>query len=208
MAGWQCNHISAWQLVAPVACSARCVAPTPNPTHVCFQSRRRVSTHPRGLATHRPLHAQLLPGPATGKSGRVIARASQPSIHPHTPRTCPSALSTAAGGPSAMDATRPGGSSLPISSATRGPWLGWAMRAASTSADAVLAASACSARAEVGASPPGQGQLQPCRQTGKQASRHVEPVMSKRSQMQPFAADLLQAALGLQPSWAHTCQDD
>jgi hypothetical protein len=59
-----------------------------------------------------------------------------------------------------MEATSPGGSSFPINRDTRGPWLGWAMSAASTSAAAALAASACSAREAAGASPPGHGQLQ------------------------------------------------
>jgi hypothetical protein len=58
-----------------------------------------------------------------------------------------------------MDATRPGGSSLPISRDTRGPWLGWAMSAPSTSAAAALAASVCSDRSAAAASPPGHGHL-------------------------------------------------
>lgn len=48
----------------------------------------------------------------------VAQEPHHPPTHTHT---CPSALSTAAGGPSAIEATSPGGSSLPISSTTRGP---------------------------------------------------------------------------------------
>jgi hypothetical protein len=69
-----------------------------------------------------------------------------------------------------MAATRPGGSSLPSSSTTRGPWLGWPMSAPSTSAAAARAASAASVSAAEGVSPPGQGQRPACSSTASSST--------------------------------------